>query len=100
MELASHIWIIRLGNLRIGYAIKRELLTMNMYGLTEFRHGTRMLVFSWEIAMISALKTANGQGAKVCYNAKLLMPDKIMEKYGTVPMWTLYSRYLICTKGR
>lgn len=50
--------------------------------------------------MISALKTAEGQGAKVYYNAKLLMPDKIMEKYGTVPMWTLYSRYLICTKGR
>lgn len=45
MELALHIWTTRLGNLRIGYAIKRELLTMNMYGLTEFRHGIRMLIF-------------------------------------------------------
>ncbi|KID81032.1 Amidase signature domain protein [Metarhizium guizhouense ARSEF 977] len=47
-----------------------------------------------EIAMMNALKTAQGQGAKVCYHAKLLMPDKIMGKYGTVPMWTLYNREL------
>lgn len=45
--------------------------------------------------MIDAMKLAESFGAKVSYNAPLLMPGKIMEKYSTVPVGDLLRKYLL-----
>ncbi|KAK4197711.1 amidase signature domain-containing protein [Triangularia verruculosa] len=53
-----------------------------------------------ERAMINAMKKIDNLGGKVSYNAPLLMPDAIMEKYGTAKIGALLTHDLAFTFKR